>query len=503
MDNQKLLEFEYSDFQILKKQINLNLYDIVYGKNNISIVYEGVWKKGIVELKIIKKKKNNDDINKNISNEELIKIKNNKSDDWVYVEKDNGKIKETNIKINNNENDTELIKEKNLIIQNTNYLENITKITKIEEQERKLKEIIQLKDEMQNYKEKYTIELRSIIKEIENNMIISKKLKNEIGNNKEKELVILEIEKLKKEYNLITKKIKENNIVLEKQKEFINLMEGKLKYKNEMINHKIDFEKQIKLLLNSIENKFLEEIKISNEEKINIYLNEMKELEKGRKEKFEEIMKNNEKDKLELIKISKLSNIKHYNKKCKKCGEEPIEGILYKCSECKEYYLCEKCEQINYLDKSHIHNFIKIRKPSNKYNIEQKLLENNKSNLIELNKDNKLNNYNNENYSFEFKIEENILSKDEENKIIKLIIKNNGINQWIKNETFLKMELNEYFSCDDIELDCLKPNDSQEINLLLKEKKDLKEKNYTLLFNFYIQNKIYGNPLSIDIEFIA
>ena len=162
MNNQtsKLLEYEYSDFQILKKQINLNLYDIVYGKNNISIVYEGVWKKGIVELKIIKKKKNNDDINKNISNEELIKIKNNKSDDWVYVEKDNGKIKETNIKINNNENDTELIKEKNLIIQNTNYLENITKI---EEQERQLKEIIQLKDEMQNYKEKYTIELRSII----------------------------------------------------------------------------------------------------------------------------------------------------------------------------------------------------------------------------------------------------------------------------------------------------------------------------------------------------
>ena len=65
------------------------------------------------------------------------------------------------------------------------------------------------------------------------------------------------------------------------------------------------------------------------------------------------------------------------------------------------------------------------------------------------------------------------------------------------------MELNEYFSCDDIELDCLNPYDSQEINLLLKEKKDLKEKNYTLLFNFYIQNKIYGNPLSIDIEFIV
>ena len=68
----------------------------------------------------------------------------------------------------------------------------------------------------------------------------------------------------------------------------------------------------------------------------------------------------NEKNKLELIKISKLNNIKHINKKCKKCGEDPIEGILYKCSEYTEYYLCEKCEQINYFDESHIHNFPSI-----------------------------------------------------------------------------------------------------------------------------------------------
>ncbi len=277
-------------------------------------------------------------------------------------------------------------------------------------------------------------------------------------------------------------------------------MEEEYKSENEIRDYKIEFEKKIKLLLNKIENKFLEEIKDINEQKINLYL---KELEIKRNEKFNEMMRINEKNKLELINISKLNNVKHNNKKCKKCGEDPIEGILYKCSECREYYLCEKCEQINYFDKSHIHNFIKIRKPSIKYNIEQKLLENNKNNIIELNDDNKLNNFNNEDYSYECKIEQYILNKDEENKIIKLLIKNNGINQWIKNKTFLKIQLNEYFSCDDIELDSLKPNDSQEVNLLLKAKKDIKEINYTLLFNFFVQNKIYGNPLSIDIKFNA
>ena len=60
----------------------------------------------------------------------------------------------------------------------------------------------------------------------------------------------------------------------------------------------------------------------------------------------------------------------HKNKICKKC-EKPIKGILYKCCECEEYYLCEKCEEMNYIDKLHPHYFIKIRKNKIKHNIDE------------------------------------------------------------------------------------------------------------------------------------
>ena len=59
-------------------------------------------------------------------------------------------------------------------------------------------------------------------------------------------------------------------------------------------------------------------------------------------------------------------------KNVKKCGDFPIKGILYECSKCKGYYLCEKCEEINYIDKKHPHNFIKIRKEKKKYEIGEK-----------------------------------------------------------------------------------------------------------------------------------
>ena len=78
--------------------------------------------------------------------------------------------------------------------------------------------------------------------------------------------------------------------------------------------------------------------------------------------KFEFKKKNEEYEKLkfDFFKIIN-STQKSFNKKCKKCGES-IKGILYECSKCEGYYLCEKCEEINYLDKNHSHNFIKIRK---------------------------------------------------------------------------------------------------------------------------------------------
>ena len=86
------------------------------------------------------------------------------------------------------------------------------------------------------------------------------------------------------------------------------------------------------------------------------------------------------------------------------------------------------------------------------------------------------------------------------NKRISFIIKNNGINQWIMDKTFLKMRKNEYFSNEIIKLNELKPNEFQKINLILKEEKSFEIGIINLIFDFIVENKIFGEPLYIDIE---
>ena len=50
----------------------------------------------------------------------------------------------------------------------------------------------------------------------------------------------------------------------------------------------------------------------------------------------------------------------HNNIKCSICNEI-IKGELFKCSKCKDFYLCSNCEEFNNHDENHI--FIKIRNP--------------------------------------------------------------------------------------------------------------------------------------------
>ena len=130
---------------------------------------------------------------------------------------------------------------------------------------------------------------------------------------------------------------------------------------------------------------------------------------------FEKEKKFYEKTKFELIGLAKLNNFIHYGKICKKCNKNPIKGILYKCCECKDYYLCEKCEEINFLYGNHPHNFIKIRKNSSSYEIDT-------NNMKIINK-NKINNNQNDYPLLEFENKEIFELKEQLNKIN---IKNNN-----------------------------------------------------------------------------
>ena len=194
-------------------------------------------------------------------------------------------------------------------------------------------EILKLKEFVNN--NNFTLYILKESKEENNN-------NNNFDNIKEQKYIDFEIQNSKRLLNDINQNIKKNNLVYQNQITLLNEM-NKEKKKPILIK-----EEEIKNKLNS----FLGKIEIN-------CFNKYKDI-------FDKTIKKiNNEQMSDLLKLSKLNNIKH-NKECRKCGQNPIIGMLYKCSECKDFYLCDKCEQKNFIDKIHPHDFIKIRKSSKK-----------------------------------------------------------------------------------------------------------------------------------------
>ena len=151
------------------------------------------------------------------------------------------------------------------------------------------------------------------------------------------------------------------------------------------VNNKIkDIYTYINTLIKKIDNleeknKYLESKNKNLEKKIDdiyLLLNNKEQIEKELN-----IMENRNEPNQKLINFSITRTI-HPGIKCNRCGMLPITGLRYKCSICKDYNLCNICEEINSEINTHPHNFIKIRNREIKPGDKEKKEEGMKNNKI-------------------------------------------------------------------------------------------------------------------------
>ena len=261
--------------------------------------------------------------------------------------------------------------------------------------------------------------------------------------------------------------------------------------KREMTNY---IENEVKKLKDDIVKKTLEknEILISN------YIEKLNKLEEERKSKYQ----------TEISKYSKFSmsncNTVHIGVKCENCGKNPIQGIRYKCTICNNYNLCENCEELNSIEKFHSqdHDFIRMRNERKNNQIPKQNLNNN-------------DNLNNENYNIFQNNEENIINYNYEcltkNPTVEIDVGTKQINYefiikcsnslpWIKGTKLVCNKMHSNIICHDIELPELQIGQQTKVCCQFNNLDNLNVGKHKTFYEFYVNDKLYGNPLVINIE---
>ena len=307
-----------------------------------------------------------DELKKDIKN--LENIKNSMRDDFSFVEKElQKKTNELNnsviIEMNKLKNIEDSINNK-IKIADEKKQEEEKLSEKLNEQKNKLKEINEEVEKNKKIKEENKEkekEYYKLINDIKNLQLVKKEEKEKYEKikkeNKELEEHLLILQNKIKGNEIINVNIETLKKIVNKEKEYdIRINEMKKKYEE---NLKTKFSSYMK----NIEEDLIDKLTKKYEEKNQEYFNELKgkekEIEKTHK-KIKEVLEENKEESKELNTILS-SNIYCHGIKCNECGNEII-GIRYKCSKCKEYNLCEKCELKNFINKKHLDLFYKIRK---------------------------------------------------------------------------------------------------------------------------------------------
>ena len=383
-------EHQYSKTQIIDDRLNNSSIvstEVIHQLENSQIIYKS---------KILKRKSFINELSKSINqsfdsiNKEEKNINNVslEEEDYKQIIKDKYKSK----KLNSEQKVKDEIKI--MLLKNKIFKENKEKLDILSNEiELSNSQILYLKhsnDELKNeyeqisneinydysiFEKSQKIDISKIIKQIDEKKKKVEESKLELKNiiDTEKNIEI-EINKIKSK-NDIQKK-KEDD--LQKTKRNCEQLESKLRgdmaASKENIQKKLkdEFEKKLNQKMKELSLDMSNKIKNVELENKTIFYKKYEQSQIKLREKFSQISmiakskinNNNNNNHNNNSKVAVCKTV-HKGIKCQRCFQEPIIGYRYKCMICKDYNLCDQCEEKNYLNNEHPHDFIKIRKERN------------------------------------------------------------------------------------------------------------------------------------------
>ena len=177
--------------------------------------------------------------------------------------------------------------------------------------------------------------------------------------------------------------------------------------------------------------------------------------------------------------------------KCNNCGKENIEGIRYKCTNCPDYNLCEKCESNSEHIPSHI--LLKIRRPIQDKNLNYKIK-----------------NFTYKNSVFNYSINEKTFifsfsDKENDNLVRQISLTNSGFEEWQRGNVFKCLPDSELKGKDYIIEQGLNINETINIEIIFQDfKKDLNtfKDEYDVYYQMFNGNEeAFGNITHFKVIF--
>ena len=365
------------------------------------------------------------------------------------------------------------------------------------------KEIIELKSNNQPNNKNFEIKLKQMeeqtkkleLKEKENeeeiknknqqiknlNKILTENKKDLEAQQKKIEESKIKITSYERKIQFYEKDINEYKSKLEQSKvEINNLKQNNTQIEKDKINENISkqkYEEQIKEEKENAEKQMNESLSLFKKKIENKYKTQYEEKEKEMEEKIAQMSQMVNQSNMSMSNFKRQDYV-HKNIRCEKCLIQPIKGIRYKCSECNNYNLCEKCEEENNQEPFHDeeHNFIILRKPVDDKKI---IYSYDCPNIILLNQ-----------YIYE----------GTEQCEIKILLKNNGNVKWPEKKTKLIFDESSQIRGNNIILLSQNVEEEKEYIVKFENLGNLKKGEYKSFLLFNVKGKNFGDKLTVIIN---